>query len=40
MDPENAPSIILPIVIFIAILVACGIIAFTLAIVAGVMVMA
>lgn len=31
MDPENAPRIILP----IAILAACGVIAFALAVVAG-----
>lgn len=39
MDPENAPSIILPIAILIAILAACGVIAFALAIVAGVLVL-
>ncbi len=39
MDPENAPSIILPIAIMIAILAACGVIAFALAIVAGVLVL-
>jgi hypothetical protein len=40
MDPENAPSIILPIAILIAILAACGIVALALAIVAGVITMA
>jgi len=40
MDPENAPSIILPIAIMIAILAACGIIALVLAIVAGVITLA
>lgn len=40
MDPENAPSIILPIAIMIAILAACGVIAFALAMVAGVVVAA
>ncbi len=40
MDPENAPSIILPIAILIAILAACGVIAFALAMVAGVVVAA
>ena len=39
MDPENAPSIILPIAILIAILAACGVIAFALAVVAGVLVL-
>ncbi len=39
MDPENAPSIILPIAIMIAILAACGIIALVLSIVAGVIVL-
>ncbi len=39
MDPENAPSIILPIAIMIAILAACGVIAFALAVVAGVLVL-
>jgi len=39
MDPENAPSIILPIAILIAILAACGVVAFALAIVAGVLVL-
>ncbi len=40
MDPENAPSIILPIAIMVAILAACGVIAFALALVAGVVVAA
>ncbi len=39
MDPENAPSIILPIAILITILAACGVVAFALAIVAGVLVL-
>lgn len=38
MDPENAPSIILPIIIMIAILAACGIIALVLTIVTGLLV--
>lgn len=38
MDPENAPSIILPIAIMIAILTACGIVALALLVVAGVMI--
>ncbi len=36
MDPENAPSIVLPIAILVAILAACGVIAFVLALLAGV----
>jgi hypothetical protein len=40
MDPENAPSIILPIAIMIAILAACGIIAMVMMILAGVIVLA
>ena len=35
MDPENAPSTILPLAILVAVLAACGIIALVLAIVAG-----
>lgn len=31
MDPENAPSIVLPLAIFIAVLTACGVIAMVLA---------
>lgn len=38
MDPENAPSIVLPIAILIAVLAACGIVALALLVVAGVMV--
>ena len=40
MDPENAPSIILPLAILIAILAACGVVAFVLAIVAGMITLA
>ena len=40
MDPENAPSIILPIAIFIAVLAACGVIAMVLMIITGVIVLA
>lgn len=40
MDPENAPSIILPIAIMIAILAACGIIALVMMIIAGVITLA
>lgn len=35
MDPENAPSIILPIAILIAILTACGILSLVMAILIG-----
>jgi hypothetical protein len=37
MDPENAPSIILPIAIMIAILAACGIIAAVLIMLASIL---
>jgi hypothetical protein len=37
MDPENAPSIILPIAIMIAILAACGIVAAVLTLLASVL---
>jgi hypothetical protein len=30
MDPENAPSIVIPLAIFIAVLTACGVIAMVL----------
>jgi hypothetical protein len=40
MDPENAPSIILPIAILIAILAACGVIAMVMAILTGVIALA
>jgi hypothetical protein len=40
MDPENAPSIILPIVILIAVLAACGVIAMVMAILTGVIALA
>ena len=40
MDPENAPSIILPIAILIAVLAACGVIAMVLMIITGVIVLA
>lgn len=36
MDPDNAPSIILPIAIMIAILAACGILAMVMMILTGV----
>lgn len=36
MDSENAPSIILPLVIMIAILAACGIIAAVLMLITGI----
>jgi hypothetical protein len=39
MDPENAPSIVLPIIILIAVLAACGILALVMAVVAGVIVL-
>jgi hypothetical protein len=35
MDPENAPSIVLPIIILIAVLAACGILALVMAVVTG-----
>jgi hypothetical protein len=40
MDPENALSIILPLVIMIAILAACGIIAMVMAILTGIITLA
>ncbi len=40
MDPENAPSIILPIAILIAVLAACGILAMVMALLAGVITLA
>lgn len=40
MDPENAPSIILPIAILIAVLAACGIIAMIMGLLAGVITLA
>jgi len=40
IDTENAPSIILPIAIMIAILAACGIISMALALLAGVITLA
>ena len=40
MDPENAPSIILPIAILVAILAACGIIAMVLTLLTGVLTLA
>ncbi len=40
MDPENAPSIILPIAILIAVLAACGIIAMVMMILTGIIVLA
>ena len=40
MDPENAPSIILPIAILIAVLAACGIIAMVMMILTGLIVLA
>lgn len=40
MDPENAPSIILPIAIMIAILAACGILAMVMMILTGVITLA
>lgn len=40
MDPENAPSIILPLAIFIAVLAACGVIAMVLAVLTGILVLA
>lgn len=36
MDPENAPSIVLPIIIFIAVLAACGILGMVMALMAGI----
>ena len=40
MDPENALSIILPLVIMIGILAACGIIAMVMAILTGIITLA
>lgn len=40
MDPENAPSIVLPLAILIAVLAACGVIAMVLAILTGLIVLA
>ena len=40
MDPENAPSIILPIAIMIAILAACGILSMVLVLMTGVITLA
>lgn len=40
MDPENAPSIILPLAILIAVLAACGVIALVMAILTGVIALA
>ena len=40
MDPENAPSIILPIAILIAILAACGILSMVLVLLTGVITLA
>lgn len=40
MDPENAPSIILPIVIMIAILATCGILSMIMMILIGVITLA
>ena len=40
MDPENVPSIILPIAIMIAILAACGILAMVMMILTGVITLA
>ncbi len=34
MDSENAPSIVIPLAIFIALLAACGVVAFVLTVVA------
>jgi hypothetical protein len=36
MDPDNPPSIVLPIAIFIAVLAACGVIAMVLLILTGI----
>lgn len=35
MDPENAPSIVIPLAIFIAVLAACGVIAMVLTMLAS-----
>lgn len=40
MDPENPPSIVLPIAIMIAILAACGILAMVMMILTGVITLA
>lgn len=40
MDPENAPSIVLPIAIMIAILAACGILSMIMLILTGVIALA
>ena len=40
MDPENAPRIILPIAIMIAILAACGILSMVLVLLTGVITLA
>ena len=40
MDPENAPSIILPIAILIAVLAACGIQGMVMTLLAGVITLA
>lgn len=39
MDPENAPSIVLPLIIMIAILAACGILSLVMAVMAGILVL-
>lgn len=39
MDPENAPSIVLPIIILIAVLAACGILSLVMAVLAGILVL-
>jgi hypothetical protein len=39
MDPENAPSIVLPLIILIAVLAACGILSLVMAIVAGLIIL-
>ena len=36
MDSENAPSIVIPLAIFIAVLAACGVIAMVLTLVASI----
>ncbi len=40
MDPENAPSIILPIIILIAVLATCGILSMVMMILLGVITLA
>lgn len=40
MDSENAPSIVIPLAIFIAVLAACGVIAFVMALLAGIVALA